>query len=284
MKKNKRRKKIRQKKLSKSRRYRRYSTHITIASPSASYPKSGFKDNYGIMHEYEELIFPIVYHDTKRDKYFVRGTGYFFHPNGGFITAKHVLFEGGQQLSPCYAIQTLDTGRRFKRRIVVFFDHPQADIGVGMLEGQLVQNRIPQLAASLAISLSRPNIGDKISTFAFPKSEVIIEGDSQVGVFKGTWSKGEIKALIRAGEHFLLKTDSYETNMHIASGASGGPVLRGVNIIGVNSTGWELEEGQEPLSNITPVYEILDLEIQNSNGKKTTVKRLMEEGHVPFQY
>ena len=282
MKKNKKRKKIKQQKLSRRRKYRRYPRPKSSRIKEKVRIKSGFKDNFGRMHQYDELIFPIIYHNEKTDKYHAIGTGYFFHSNGGFITAKHVLFDKGKLLTPCYAIQTLDTGERIKREIRIFFPHPDADIGVGMLRGQLYQDGKEHLLVSLAISLTPPNIGDKISTYAFPKSEIVIEDDAQVGVFQGTWSKGEIKKLVKAGEHHLLKTDSFETNMHIAARASGGPVLRGIQIIGVNSTGWELVEGEDPVSNITPVHEILDMIIKNGDGSETTVRKLMETGHVQF--
>lgn len=246
-------------------------------------PVSGFKDNYGRIHQYDELIFPIIYHNQKTDKYHAIGTGYFFHANGGFITAKHVLFDNGKLLSPCYAIQTLDTGERIKREIRIFFPHADADIGVGMLRGQLYKHGKEHLHVSLAISLTPPNIGDKISTYAFPKSEIIIEKDEQVGVFQGTWSNGEIRKLVKSGDHHLLKTDSFETTMHIAGRASGGPVLRGVQVIGVNSSGWDFLEGQEPVSNITPVHEVLDMMLTDSDGNETSVRKLMESGHVQFQ-
>src|ERR1700754_5185478 len=119
---------------------------------------SGFKDNYGRIHQYDELIFPIIYHNQKTDKYHAVGTGYFFHSNGGFITAKHVLFNQGQMLSPCYAIQTLVTGERIKREIRIFFPHADADIGVGMLKGQLYRNGEEYVHVSLVISLSPPAI------------------------------------------------------------------------------------------------------------------------------
>lgn len=72
-------------------------------------------------------------------------------------------------LSPCYAIQTLDTGERIKREIRIFFPHPDADIGVGMLRGQLYRDCKEHLLVSLAISLTPPNIGNKISTYVLSK-------------------------------------------------------------------------------------------------------------------
>ena len=240
----------------------------------------GFRDNYGNIHYADELIFPIIYHNEKTEKFYARGTGYFIHPAGGFITAKHVLFDNGKLLKPCFGIQSFKGGEHLLREIVAFFPHDSADIGVGMLKGHLMKNAQPHFVASFPISLSKPQIGDKIRTYAFPKSEVQVEYGKQLGIFKGTWSTGKIRQLIRAGEHHLLKTDVYETSMHIEGGASGGPVLRGTSVIGVNSTGWEFGEGFEPSSCITPIHEILDLEVSDSNDKKSTLRQLIHEGFV----
>lgn len=280
MKKIKKKKKFIQRKQSKSRK--RKQPLVKVKSSSGKKESYGFRDNYGVLHDYEELIFPIIYKNIKTGVYHAIGTGYFIHANGGFITAKHVLYHQEKLLKPCYAIQTLDDKTRFIREIVAFFPHPKADIGVGMLKGQIKKGTQPHYVAAFSISLSPPKVGDKISTYAFPKSEVVIKNNSQTGVFRGTWSSGEIKRFIPAGEHHLLETDSFETSMHIAARASGGPVLRGAYIIGVNSTGWDIEEGQEPVSNITPVHEILDLIIKNSDGSETTVRNLMEDGDISF--
>ena len=70
--------------------------------------------------------------------------------------------------------------------------------------------------------------------------------------------------------------------MQIKSGASGGPVLRGVGIIGVNSRGFEFAEQGDDLSWITPISEIFDLEVRDSDGRTFTVLELMKEGHMPF--
>lgn len=282
MKKRKLKKKSKQSRLAKSRKRKKLAAPEAKTIYRTSKRKTGFKDNFGNVHDYDELIFPIIYHNTQTDRYHAIGTGYFFHPNGGFITAKHVLFEKGKLLSPCYAVQTLDDGKRIKRKIRAFFPHPEADIGVGMLQGQLYRDGKEHLHVALAISLTSPNVGDKIATYGFQKSEVIFEGEEQVGTFQGTWKRGEIKRLVKAGEHHLLKTDSYETNMQIEAKASGGPVLRGIELIGVNSTGWDFPDGEDFVSNITPVIEVLDLPISNSDNSVTSVRELMKTGHVPF--
>ncbi len=70
--------------------------------------------------------------------------------------------------------------------------------------------------------------------------------------------------------------------MLIKHGASGGPVLRGNTIIGVNSTGFDIFQNEEPISFITPITQILELTLRDSDGEKTSVQELMDKGHMPY--
>lgn len=101
-------------------------------------------------------------------------------------------------------------------------------------------------------------------------------------IIPNRFNEGVIKKLMKVGEHHSLETDSYETSMCIEHRASGGPVIREASVIGVNSTGWEVEKGKEAVSNITPILEIMDIEVQDSDGTKITVRKLISEGHIPF--
>lgn len=243
-----------------------------------------FRDNFGRVIYINELIFPIIAIGGDGN-YRPVGSGFFVHPAGGFVTANHVLFRNGQ-LQDCYAIHTVSPTEKLVRKIQAFFPHPEADIGIGMLKGQLLglDGKV-HLRASFPISRRVAAVGNVIRSYAYPNSVVQVTDGTQIGSFQGSWCHGRITKYLKEGEHWALQSDCFETNMEIASGASGGPVIRGMGIIGVNSRGWEFLEGEtegDPISWITPISKIFDLEISDSDGRETTVLELMRDGHMAF--
>ena len=70
--------------------------------------------------------------------------------------------------------------------------------------------------------------------------------------------------------------------MEIKSGASGGPVLRGNHLIGVNSSSFDMGATEDPISFITPIQQIFDLTLKDSDGRKTSIKELMDSGHMAW--
>lgn len=79
-----------------------------------------------------------------------------------------------------------------------------------------------------------------------------------------------------------VKDECFQTNMLIKSGASGGPVLRGNHIIGVNSSSIGIADVEEPISFITPISKVLDLTLKDSDGKETSLMELAEKGFLPL--
>lgn len=67
--------------------------------------------------------------------------------------------------------------------------------------------------------------------------------------------------------------------MQMDSGASGGPVLKNLYIVGVNSSSFTLPKGKEPISFITPIDYILDLH-RKADGKLMSIRKLVEKGHI----
>ena len=238
-----------------------------------------FKDNQGNLLSSHQLVFPIL-RKVSWDTFVTVGTGFFVHPAGGFVTAKHCLFIGEKYDENCYAVQTIGQGQHFIRKIQYFEAHPKADIGVGMLRGELKDGRTGEivLMASFPISLKAINLGDKISTLAYPRMKI---NDSQVGTFPCDKFTGEVKEYFSNGTAWL-KDECYMTNMLIQSMASGGPALRGTHIIGVNSSSMSLSVNEEPISFITPIDKVFDLVLKDGEGVTTSVKELMNSGHMPF--
>ena len=238
-----------------------------------------FRDNFGNTISAIELVFPIIrLHPDQL--YETVGTGFFVHPSGGFVTAKHCLYAGEVYDDNCYAVQTVSPGEHFIRKIQYFESHPTADIGVGMLRGQLLHKETQEvvLKASFPISLTLPEINDQISTLAYPRMQI---DEGHVGTFPCDRYVGKIVDYHADGTAWL-RSGCYQTDMEIKSGASGGPVIRRNQIIGVNSTSMETAHGEEPISFITPVHFVFDLQLKDSDGAITSIKELMESGHMPF--
>ena len=239
-----------------------------------------FRDNHGNDVQPIDVVFPILTIDDNGFKFI--GSGFFVHPAGGFVTAKHVMFDSkGKLIDPCYIIQAVK-GKFIMRKLQVYFPSPVSDIGIGMLKGGFVyEDGSPFYHTPLAISLDVPEVGDIIKTFAYPKAKIKNIDETQIGDFKGDWQGGEIvKHYPNGRDKVLLPHNCYETSVLINGGASGGPVISNGLVIGVNSTGYDVEDGQKPISFITPISEIFNLPIHDSDGKPHTVNQLMKDGHI----
>ena len=70
--------------------------------------------------------------------------------------------------------------------------------------------------------------------------------------FTGDWQTGHVQELHETG-FSNLKNKCYQTSINIKSGASGGPVIKDNKVIGINSSGLELQINEEPISFITPI-------------------------------
>ena len=116
-------------------------------------------------------------------------------------------------------------------------------------------------------------------TFAFPRTEKRdLNETQQEFTFKGQWSSGKVVDYHPNGMT-LLKNPCYQTSMNIDHGASGGPVLKGKYVVGVNSTGMKVEEGSDPISFITPIGLIEDIGVRSNIGN-ISVKQLIENGVI----
>ena len=235
-----------------------------------------FRDSQGNDHLPIEVTFPIIKYDGNRTNFV--GTGFFVHPAGGFITAKHVLPAKKEEQNNYWAVQTINRTEHFIRQIQIFFPHPNADIGIGMLRGKIMDMGLESLRVPLTISLDEPTVGEIVRTFAFPKTTIDSNGKAEILDVKGNWQEGTIVEYVERRP--MYDGPTYRTSFLTEAGASGGPVICNGLVIGVNSSGVEVEPGTEPISYITPISEIFDLMINDSDGEEFTVGQLMKEGRV----
>lgn len=239
-----------------------------------------YKNNFGNIVAPIELVFPIV-RKNEDNSFDAVGTGFFIHPAGGFATAKHLIPNLNDPNCPTYfGIHTYAPGKHEMRKILYFEPHPISDVGIGMLKGSLVNTFTHEIVlhTTFPISLSPPRIGDNIYTLAYPRMKISSDG---VGLFQCDLYDGQVIDHRIKGSG-ILQSEVFITNMLIKSGASGGPVLRKSQIIGVNSSSMNITPDQDPISFITPISHVFDLTLKDSVGKTTTVQELMNNGHMPF--
>lgn len=246
-----------------------------------------FKNENGTIIEHERVIFPLIFNDLAKEDFNCIGTAFFVNALGWFITAKHVLYNNkGDIFKTVYGVQTLSNGKQVARAIKQLSIHPFADIALGTLSDDAYDGNakpiIHELAPTLELSLAMLSIQDEISSFNFPKSKKTYEEHLVHFNFTGLWTIGKIEDYLPEGSP-LVRNACYQTSMHIDTGASGGPVFKGDQVVGVNSSGYELATGESPLSFITPIDFILDLNLEDDNGLLVSMNTLVKKNFIKFR-
>lgn len=237
-----------------------------------------------------EAVFPFLT-GNKTEGFKFLATGSFIHPFGGFVTAAHVLLEkDGSLVDPLIAIHLDINGNPMVRHFSKenYGIDNKSDIAFGLLSHPINIDTSERVQNPFFImSASKISVNDPIKTCAYPLSKIENIDGEQIGEFKLDWFDGVIKEAHPKGrDKSVLPGACYRTNMHIMSGASGGPVFNKKGLlIGVNSTGIDLEENDsgEPLSYITPIDEILGLAIKSDKGGMKTILELCHEGYLKLQ-
>ncbi|GEP93712.1 Trypsin-like peptidase domain-containing protein [Chitinophaga terrae (ex Kim and Jung 2007)] len=240
-----------------------------------------FKNSEGKLVSREASIFPLITFDPQKKDFRCLGTGFFIHPYGGFVTAKHVFIKpDGTHQPTLYGVQSLEDGTRIVRELKHLVVHPNADIAIGFLgdaKNNDAFNKNPVPASAFQLSFASPNIGDEILTYAYPLTQSEwLDDDNKQFTFQGRESAGKVEEYHKDG--FLsLKNACYQTSMRIDGGASGGPVMKGAYVIGVNSTGMDF--GDDAISCITPVSFLQDLAVP-SGDRLVSIPELINAGFI----
>ena len=242
-----------------------------------------FKNSLGTETYQEEPIFPLVSYNPDNNTWKCVGTGFFIQPYGGFVTAKHVFFDNdGKHLPTLFAVQTTSKMERHIRLLKHFIVHPDADIAVGFLGNRRLKGGVdvtPEIAPSFTLDFEKLNTGDKVRTYAFALTQTEKLGDGEFEfTFAGKWADGNVVDFHEDGSP-LVRNKCYQTTMTIDHGASGGPVLKNNLIVGINSSGMTLPDGDIPISFITPIDLILDLSVPQDD-KLISTKELVKNGSI----
>jgi hypothetical protein len=124
----------------------------------------------------KEAIFPILKHEENRDVKFI-GTGFFVTRLGFFVSARHVfedvLDSNGSLNGGLSIIQFCDEYKFYLRPVIGFVSHGLADVAVGVCAP--MKHKVtgdPLLNKVLTLSMSLPNLGENVWTYAYPGTTV----------------------------------------------------------------------------------------------------------------
>ncbi len=235
-----------------------------------------FKNSFGIEMEGHKVVFPIVFKQGEQIMFL--GSGFFIQQGGGFVTAKHNLYDGKKSLiNNSLIIDYRSEGEFHPRRISHVFKHKIADILLGMCTWDVRQPDVFIESNFLTMARVQPQIGETVHTFAYPKNKVVRMNDgSFVGEFKPMYQYGEVVEYFPKGrDKTFLPGPCYQTTILVEGGSSGGPVFNEEGkVVGINSTGYD--GVTPPISFFTPITEIFEFRIPFVDNK--SVVEMTESG------
>jgi hypothetical protein len=197
------------------------------------------------------------------------GTGFFVSKFGLFLTAKHVVeehmeFQNGNGLEAWVVV----AGECFGSPIRDLVLHETADIALGGIAPPRRNDRpVPGFGISLTrIDSARPDIGEKLFTYGYPRTELSREEDVLGGTVKIDMNPDYYDGVLI--EHHpegvsICRWPIYRHSVPIASGLSGGPLLRKATgaAIGINCTGDSTHHEDVEHGTATDIALALDMKI-----------------------
>jgi hypothetical protein len=101
--------------------------------------------------------------------------------------------------------------------------------------GQVVRAKVLSLAATA------PDLGAEISTWAYPRHELVDDGAlGRVLQLQPTFYNGRLQEIFaERGPSVKLQPPYYQTSIHLHGGSSGGPVFFGGHVFGIASSSYE---------------------------------------------
>jgi hypothetical protein len=127
-----------------------------------------------------------------------------------------------------------------------------------------------------------PAVGETISSFAYPETEMHYRGSPSSINFVSNWYHGTVSDVFPEGAG-LLKSPAVAAHMQSLSGCSGGPVFSphsGGGVIGINSAGVEDEFNMVSLTSALLSVSLFDVFVEDQHYPDITVQQLIDLGRV----
>jgi hypothetical protein len=242
-------------------------------------------------------IMPLILQHTITGKLSALGTCFpvFSHQNI-FLTARHVVehpaisctgdINGTFSVSDGYRLVSLwmqnpnESKVKYDfRGVLNLWKHPTADLALGHLQGLIHKvtkerwdDRVPGWDFRI------PQVGERICTYAYPD----IRGETNIDVVRQAHSTTTARTGVieetfpSGGGPSRLHAPCFQTDMDLRSGMSGGPVFNtNGRLCGVNSTGYDFQVGLRPLSFISMLHPILDVQLPGERPEGVSFRELV---------
>lgn len=244
----------------------------------------------------QEMIIPIcVFHEENRIEFI--GTGFFIANCGIFVTAAHVIQHlldengkppvdaEGNSKAGLFTFHMINPKEFTARKICTGSYHKRDDVAVGIAE-KMINSKTgePLTNKFLPLTTIAPQVGDDISTWAYPKG---VTDRKFIGkkITSSVFTKPKVYGGKVEKEHMnrgwgKLPGRCYQTSLDFEGGSSGGPVFdKNGRVFAVNSTGMGAQDEVTWVSHIQAIGGLTLQNIQTPDGvihDNITIKKLIE--------
>lgn len=196
------------------------------------------------------------------------------------MTAKHNLFDkNGNLFENLGVYHFLPDNHYILRTIRKLTYSNDYDIAYLLPEEIKYKGTELVLSPSLILTNSTPEPGDQLGTYGFPNSKM----DNMRADFNPKFYKGNCMEFHPHG-FSLLKNPCYQTSILIMGGASGGPVFdKNGKVFALCSTGYDLIDGEENISFVTPISPSFSMTIEDGKSEPTTINDLIQRNIIVFK-
>jgi hypothetical protein len=187
--------------------------------------------------------FPLITHDTE-GRWRLVGTGFYVNDGGFFVTARHVIEEvcrEGTQAMPLLIMHLHSQSGLFGapeshfRPLGQCWTSDTADVAFGAaatatnkITGEIMKNW------TWTLSCETPPIESLVHTYAFP-NHVVIEDGRRIRFAPHVYS-GKLLSYGEFRDRVMVPFPYMEVNFRIHGAASGGPMISGSHVVGINCT------------------------------------------------